>query len=84
MHKFGIDIENIGVNTEYCSDSNGIEEFKCECNAGFDGKRCENECILECGDNGICTSQINDTTGTKQWECLCTDNFTGIYSQDSP
>ena len=70
-------IENVGVNTEYCFDSNGNEEFKCECNEGFDGKRCEDQCFLECGNNGICTSKINISTGTKEWECFCSNNFTG-------
>ena len=31
----------MGVNTEYCSDLNGNQEFKCECKDGYDGKRCE-------------------------------------------
>ena len=70
-------IENIGTNTEYCFDSNGSDEFKCECNEGFDGKRCEDECSLECGIHGSCTTEINVITGTKQWKCLCRDNFTG-------
>ena len=35
---FDISIMNIGANTEYCFDSNGSDEFKCECNEGFDGK----------------------------------------------
>ena len=71
-----INIENIGINTEYCFDSNGSDEFKCECNEGFDGKRCEDECSLECGIHGSCTTEINVTSGIKQWKCLCTDNFT--------
>ena len=31
----------MGVNTKSCSDFNGAEEFKCECNDGFKGERCE-------------------------------------------
>ena len=69
--------KNIGINTEYCFDSNGNAEFKCECNEGFDGKRCEDVCILECGIHGSCTTEINVTTGIKQWKCSCRDNFTG-------
>ena len=46
MNTFDIIFENIGTNTEYCFDSNGNDEFKCECNEGFDGKRCEDECSL--------------------------------------
>ena len=63
--------ENIGINTEYCYDSNGNSEFKCECNEGFDGKRCEDECSLDCGIHGSCTTEINITTGTKEWIWLC-------------
>ena len=72
-----INVENIGNNTEYCFDSNGGAEFKCECNEGFDGKKCEDVCSLDCGDNGSCMTEINSTTGIKQSKCLCTDNFTG-------
>ena len=68
----------MGINTEYCSDSNGNAEFKCECNEGFVGKRCEDECFLECGIHGSCTTDINTTTGIKQRKCLCRDNFTGF------
>ena len=75
---FDINIENIGLNTEYCFDSNGNAEFKCECNEGFDGKRCEDECSLECGINGSCVTEVNSTSGIKQSKCLCTDNFTGL------
>ena len=78
VNMFDISIENIGINTEYCFDSNGSDEFKCECNQGFDGKRCEDECSLECGIHGSCTTEISTTTGIKQWKCLCRDNFTGL------
>ena len=77
IKQFDIISENIGKNTEYCSDSNGNAEFKCECNEGFDGKRCEDECFLECHNDGICMTEINSTTGIMQSNCLCTDNFTG-------
>ena len=76
--QFDIIVENIGLNTEYCFDSNGSDEFKCECNEGFDGKRCEDECSLECGIHGSCTTEINTVSGTKQWKCLCRNNFTGF------
>ena len=75
-----INIENMNINTEYCFDANGSAEFKCECNEGFDGKRCEDVCSLECGINGSCANEINSTTGIKQSKCLCTDNFTGLDS----
>ena len=77
MNMIVINKKNIGNNTEYCFDSNGSEEFKCECNDGFDGKRCEDQCPLDCQNGGLCTTEINATTGTKNWICVCTDNFTG-------
>ena len=83
MKQIDINVENIGINTEYCFDSNGSDEFKCECNDGFDGKRCEDECSLDCGIHGNCTTEINTTTGIKQWKCLCNDNFTGFNSHSS-
>ena len=67
----------MGINTERCFDSDGDAEFECECNRGFGGKRCEDDC-LDCGINGRCVTQINSTTGIKQWKCLCTDNFIGF------
>ena len=81
MNLIDINNENIGLNTEYCFDSNGNTEFKCECNEGFDGKRCEDVCFLECGINGRCATEIDITTGIKQSKCLCTDNFRGFDSQ---
>ena len=40
---FDINLKNIGINTKYCFDSNGSDEYKCECNEGHDGKHCEHE-----------------------------------------
>ena len=66
----------MGINTEYCSDVNGSQEFKCECHKGFDGKRCEiSVCPLNCENNGICKSEIVD--GNKMWECDCPFPFEG-------
>ena len=78
-----INLKKIGINTKYCFDSNGSDEYKCECNEGHDGKHCEHECSLDCGIYGNCTTEINETTGIKQWKCLCTDNFTGFIFDDS-
>ena len=56
------------MNTQYCYDNNGREEFKCECNEGFDGKDCGDKCPLDCKDNEIC---ITDIIGvTKKWICV--------------
>ena len=79
-----INVENIGVNTYYCSDSDANDEFKCQCNTGFDGKRCEDECLLECENDETCTSQINGTTGYKQWECKVSYQNTnrGLFFSD--
>ena len=66
----------MGVNTQYCSDLNGSQEFKCECNDGFDGKRCEvSVCALDCQNDGNCKSEIFD--GKKNWECECPFPFEG-------
>ena len=80
-NRIDINIENIGENTEYCFDSNGSDEFKCECNEGFDGKICDEVCSLDCGINGSCVTEINSTTGIKQSKCLCNENFTGFDSR---
>ena len=48
---------------------NETGEFKCECNEGFDGKRCDEKCILTCAINELCTTGINEITGTKKWIC---------------
>ena len=73
-----INLKNIGINTNYCFDSNGNDEYKCECNEGYDGKRCEFECFIDCGLNGTCTAEINSTTGIKELKCHCRNNFTGL------
>ena len=66
----------MGVNTEYCSDMNGSQKFKCECNDEFDGERCEvSTCPLDCENSGICKSEIVD--GKKIWECDCPFPFRG-------
>ena len=65
-------IKNIGVNTEYCSDTNGSQEFKCVCNDGFDGKRCE----FSCQNNGKSLYKI-DGDGIMIWECECPFPFQG-------
>ena len=31
-----INKKNLGINTASCSDVNGAQEFKCECNDGFE------------------------------------------------
>ena len=34
-------MKNMNINTKFCSDNNERQEFKCECNDGFEGTRCE-------------------------------------------
>ena len=60
----------------------GRDEYKCECNDGYDGKICEFKCDLDCGINGICANEFDSTTGTKQWKCICTNNFTGLIENN--
>ena len=31
----------MNINTEYCDDMNGTQEFSCQCKAGFEGRKCE-------------------------------------------
>ena len=69
-------IKNIGVNTAYCSDANGKQEFKCVCNDGFDGKQCEFSCPINCENNGKCLYKI-DQDGKMIWECECSFPFEG-------
>ena len=71
-------IKKIGVHTEYCSDMNGSQKFKCQCNDGFDGERCkESVCPSNfCKNNGTCTSEIS-VDGTLIWECDCPIPFEG-------
>ena len=65
-----ISIKNIGNNTRYCFDANDTDEFKCECNTGFDGKRCEYECSLECNDGWFCDTEFDQNSGIKRWKCI--------------
>ena len=72
----------MGVNTEYCFDMNGSQEFKCECNVGFDGKMCElSVCPLNCENNGVCSTEIDSITNIKLWKCDCPSPFTGYWEQ---
>ena len=63
----------MGLNTEYCSDLNGSQEYKCDCHDGFDGKRCEVECPVNCENYKICKSEINKTTNIKKYMCVDPD-----------
>ena len=70
-------IKNMGVNTEYCSDMNGNQKFKCECHDGFEGERCEvSACPSNfCKNSGTCKSEIVD--GNLIWKCDCPSPFEG-------
>ena len=67
----------MNVNTEYCSDMDGSQEFRCQCNDGFDGKRCEIVCPLDCKNGGSCITKMTTKTNNKQWKCNCPSQFTG-------
>ena len=63
----------MGVNTEYCDDINGTQEFQCQCNIGFDGKRCEFAmCPLNCDNSEICSTEMN-----VEWKCIFPYQLTG-------
>ena len=57
-----------------CSDNAGTQEFECLCNEGFDGKRCEHKCPLECKADEICISNIDSSNiyenAYQNWECI--------------
>ncbi|XP_065940924.1 uncharacterized protein [Magallana gigas] len=52
-----------------------VNDYQCDCVAGFNGKNCENnvdECLSQpCKNNGTCVDLIND------YKCLCVDGFNG-------
>ena len=68
-----INEKNLGINTASCSDVNGTQEFKCECNDRFDGKRCEIELPFQCEGNPCCENGPN---------ALCCANG-GVCSDDN-
>ena len=67
----------MGINTASCSDVNGSQEFKCQCEDGFDGQRCEVAVCSSnyCYNNGLCS--IEDDNGIKSLQCECFDGFEG-------
>ena len=71
----GISIKKMGINTEFCSDVNESQEFKCQCKDGFVGKRCELAICSStyCNKNGLCFIK-NDND---QLDCECNSGFEG-------
>ena len=70
------------MSTNSCFDSNSTTEFKCNCKDGFDGKRCEEECSLDCENNGICVPEFksgSNSVSIKTWKCDCKSGFAGAY-----
>ena len=62
-------IKNMGVNTAYCSDMTGTQEFNCICYAGFEGRRCENDlCDGVTCEKGLCDAG----------NCICDSSFINI------
>ena len=56
-----------------------INGFKCKCQAGFTGTKCEtdiNECTgVVCQNGGTCKDKIN------AFECVCKPGFSGVFCQ---
>ena len=46
----------MNTNTQSCSDVNGTQQFKCICNEGFEGGRCEIDICdrVLCSENRFC------------------------------
>ena len=62
-------IKKIGINTEFCSDMNGSNEFNCNCYTGFEGKRCE---------ISVCDSVICPNGSCYAGDCICDDGYVNI------
>ena len=64
----------VDENTLYCSDSGGSSAYKCNCNEGFDGLRCQHKCPIDCEVDKICISKIDssniDGKAYLDWECI--------------
>ena len=69
-----ISIKKMGINTEFCSDVNESQEFKCQCKDGFAGKRCEVAVCSSnyCNNNGLCTIKSEE-----EFNCKCNAGFEG-------
>ena len=64
----------VDENTLYCSASGGSSAYKCVCNEGFDGLRCEHKCPIDCKTDEICISKIDSSNiygnAYQNWEWL--------------
>ena len=69
IYETHIIFQNIGVNTENCSDMSGTEEFNCQCYSGFEGKRCE----IDLCDGIFCENGFCDAGN-----CICDSGFINI------
>ena len=69
----------MGINTEFCSDVNESQEFKCQCKDGFAGKRCEVAVCSSnyCNNNGLCTIKSENEIDIDQLQCECNVGFDG-------
>ena len=59
----------MGVNTEFCLDTNGTEEFNCKCHAGFVGRRCATD---------LCDNLTCENGSCEKGSCICNAGYINI------
>ncbi|KAL8174551.1 UNVERIFIED_CONTAM: Neurogenic locus notch protein 1 [Gekko kuhli] len=72
-------IENPCHNGGSCSD--GVNAFFCDCQAGFQGPKCEED-INECASNP-CKNGANCTDCVNSYTCTCPSGFSGFHCENN-
>merc|ERR1712004_268446 len=68
----------------------GAEDYKCDCNYGYEGVNCENEKTFcdsnPCQNGGVCKEGENYLTGAAivGYTCECVNDFSGSNCQEEP